>query len=217
MTNVVLYGGTGLATMLRETIGFVGDKIIAIIDDTPNLLPPYPNAPVFYGWQSFKDSTLYKDRESYGFMIAIGNPGKGKKPMLFSKLEGEGLKPYTVIHSTSFVADDSIIGEGSFIDAGAILMARSVIGKSCIIGPNSNISHDSTLGDFVDTTVGVTVCGNTTIGNNVLLGGGSVVLPRLKIGDNVIVGAGSVVTKDIPNDTIVIGVPARKYVKKNDC
>lgn len=51
------------------------------------------------------------------------------------------------------------------------------------------------------------------IGNDVWIGGGAIILPGVTIGNNVIVGAGSVVTKDVPNDVIVAGNPA-KIIKK---
>ena len=47
-----------------------------------------------------------------------------------------------------------------------------------------------------------------TIGNNVWLGGGAKLLPGVTIGDGAIVAAGAVVTRDVPENTIVGGVPA---------
>ena len=49
-----------------------------------------------------------------------------------------------------------------------------------------------------------------TIGNNVWIGYGAQILPGIKIGDNVIVGAGAVVTKNVENNSVVVGVPAHK-------
>lgn len=60
----------------------------------------------------------------------------------------------------------------------------------------------------------------TVIGNNVFLGAGAIILPGLKIGDNVIIGAGSVVTKNVEENSVVAGNPARFmctteiYIKK---
>lgn len=51
------------------------------------------------------------------------------------------------------------------------------------------------------------------IGDDVWIGGGAIILPGVTIGSNVIVGAGSVVTKDVPNNVIVAGNPA-KIVKQ---
>ena len=74
-----------------------------------------------------------------------------------------------------------------------------------------------------------TVCQNTTVGNkihgrndlvpiigsNVSLGAGVIIIGDITIGNNVVVGAGSVVTKDVPDNCIVAGNPARiiKYLK----
>ena len=48
------------------------------------------------------------------------------------------------------------------------------------------------------------------IGNDVWIGGNCTILPGVTIGNNVVVAAGSVVTKDIPDNCVVAGVPARK-------
>lgn len=47
------------------------------------------------------------------------------------------------------------------------------------------------------------------VGNNVFIGYGAVILPGVTIADNVVIGARSVVTKDIPQNSVVAGVPAR--------
>ena len=60
------------------------------------------------------------------------------------------------------------------------------------------------------------------VGDNVFMGSNSVILPNIKIGNNVIIGSGSVVTKDIPDNTVVGGNPAKKictfdeYVSKRE-
>lgn len=56
--------------------------------------------------------------------------------------------------------------------------------------------------------------------DNVFIGSNSIILPNIKIGSNVIIGAGSVITKDIPDNSVVAGNPARiissfdEYIKK---
>lgn len=51
--------------------------------------------------------------------------------------------------------------------------------------------------------------GTVSIGNNVFIGAGTTILMNTKIGNNVIIGAGSVVTKDIPDNTIAVGIPTK--------
>ncbi|MBO4212842.1 MAG: acyltransferase [Clostridia bacterium] len=60
------------------------------------------------------------------------------------------------------------------------------------------------------------------IGNNVHVGVNSIIMPGVTIGNNVIIGCGAVVTKDIPDNSVAVGVPAKvietvdEYIEKNN-
>lgn len=80
------------------------------------------------------------------------------------------------------------------------------LGNEVTIAPNVIIlAHDASI----KREIGYTKIAKVEIGNNVFIGANSVILPGVKIGDNVIIGAGSVVTKDIPDNSLVVGNPAR--------
>lgn len=82
------------------------------------------------------------------------------------------------------------------------------IGDNFISAPGSIVlSHDASL--YVHT--GKYRIEKTKIGSNVFLGANSIVLPGVTIGNNVIVGAGSVVTKDVIDNSVVCGNPAKFY------
>ena len=53
------------------------------------------------------------------------------------------------------------------------------------------------------------------VGNNVYFGYGCIVLPGVTIGNNVIIGAGSIVTRDVPDNTVSVGIPAH-VIKSTD-
>lgn len=63
--------------------------------------------------------------------------------------------------------------------------------------------------------------GMIKVGDNVHIGANAVIMPGVTIGDNVIVGVGSIVTKDIPSNSVAVGIPARvietidEYYEKN--
>ena len=80
------------------------------------------------------------------------------------------------------------------------------IGDNVTIAPNVHVlCHDASTKQFL----GYTKIGRVSIGNNVFVGAESVILPGVNIGNNVIIGANSTVTKDIPDNTVVAGSPAK--------
>lgn len=97
------------------------------------------------------------------------------------------------------------IGRGTLFPhhaLGIVIHPFAVIGENCKIEQNVTIGGRS----------GLTVL--PVIGNNVMIGAGAAVLGPVKVGDNVQIGAGAVVVKDVPDNCVVIGVPA-KIVKRN--
>lgn len=75
------------------------------------------------------------------------------------------------------------------------------------------ITHDGgvyVLRNKYDDMKNADIFGKIIVGNNVHIGVNSIIMPGVKIGDNCIIGCGAVVTHDVPNDTIVGGVPAKK-------
>lgn len=74
----------------------------------------------------------------------------------------------------------------------------------------SFITHDGGVWVFRNEDKNIDVFGKIEIGNNVFIGLNSLILPGVTIGDNVVVAAGSVVTKNIENNCVVGGNPARK-------
>ncbi|WP_263559838.1 sugar O-acetyltransferase [Paenibacillus polymyxa] len=86
---------------------------------------------------------------------------------------------------------------------------KVTIGDYCMIGPNSTIStvnHPLTAKGRRDK---LSITKPVLIGNDVWIGANCVILPGVMIGNNVVIGAGAVVTKDIPDNCVVGGVPAK--------
>ena len=92
------------------------------------------------------------------------------------------------------------------------------VGKGLVFGHFSCIiiSGGAHIGENLTVLQGVTVGGERgrkggapVIGNNVVLSAGAKVIGRVRIGNNVMVGAGAVVVKDIPDNAVAVGVPAR--------
>ena len=77
------------------------------------------------------------------------------------------------------------------------------------------ITHDGGTLLFRDIIPDLEITKPISIGNNVYIGNNVLLLPGVTVGNNVVIGAGAVVTKDIPDNSVVVGVPAR-VIKTTD-
>lgn len=90
------------------------------------------------------------------------------------------------------------------------------IGDYCMIGPNTLITTVNHPLSPKGRRARLSQVKPVTIGNDVWIGGNCTLLPGVTIGNNVIVAAGAVVTKDIPDNCVVAGVPAKKIKELED-
>ncbi|KAJ1832598.1 hypothetical protein IWW55_002971 [Coemansia sp. RSA 2706] len=87
--------------------------------------------------------------------------------------------------------------------------ARVDIGDNVLFGPSVQVYTAEHPVDPAERLTGLESARPIKIGNNVWVGGGAIILPGVTIGSGVTIGAGSVVTKDIPDNVVVVGNPAR--------
>lgn len=71
------------------------------------------------------------------------------------------------------------------------------------------VTHDGGVWVFRNEHPDIDVFGPISVGSNVFIGVDSLIMPSVNIGSNVVIGAGSVVTRDIPSNSVAVGVPAR--------
>lgn len=135
---------------------------------------------------------------------------------LVGELIGNGVDESVTIFPpfSSDFGKNITFGKRIFINAGCKFQDQGgvTIGDDCLIGHNvvfATLNHDiepSRRGDLHPAPI--------VIGHNVWIGANVTVLPGVTIGDNAVIAAASVVTKDVPEDAIAVGSPARvvRYV-----
>ena len=114
------------------------------------------------------------------------------------------------------INDNAEIGCGSTIDRGS--MSNTIIGKNTYLDNQIHIAHNVKIGDNCIIAGQVGFAGSSTLGNHVMIGGQAGVSGHLKIGSNVQIGGGSGVIKDIPDNSKVMGYPAKSlknFIREN--
>tara|TARA_B100000401_G_scaffold391807_1_gene298740 strand:- start:11 stop:991 length:981 start_codon:yes stop_codon:yes gene_type:complete len=145
-------------------------------------------------------NTIIKDNVRILDRCVIGKHGFG-----FFPTKNQNLRyPHIGI---VIIEDNCEIGCGATIDRGS--MSNTVIGKNTYLDNQIHIAHNVKIGENSIIAGQVGIAGSSIIGNNVKIGGQAGISGHIKIGNNVEIGGGSGVIKDIPNDTKVMGYPAK--------
>lgn len=146
------------------------------------------------------------NEEELRLIAGIGNPlRKGWIEMLTE----QGYRFDVLIHQHAYVGENVHIGEGAIICPGSVLTCDITLGKHVIVNINAGISHDCQIGDYVTVAPGANIGGRVEIGAGTWVGIGSTIIQDIKIGNGAFIAAGSVVVEDVPDNTLVMGVPAR--------
>lgn len=115
-----------------------------------------------------------------------------------------------VIHPSAIISNYSTFGMGNFIAASVTVNALVKIADNCILNTGCIIEHECIIESGAHIAPGTVLAGSVMVGENSFIGANSVVKQGVKIGNGVTVGAGSVVIKDIPDNEIWVGNPAKK-------
>jgi len=144
----------------------------------------------------------------------------------------------TVIYETATIGDGVETGHNVLIREGSTIGERSRIGSSTqldgtvIIGRNVNIQSNVYLPHLTvvedEAFIAPYVCftndpyppskrlAGVTVEKNAIIGANACIVAGARIGENSMVGAGSLVTKDVPANTVVMGVPARYHATRRE-
>ena len=214
LKKLIIWGAGGHAKVLRQFTESIAYELSATFDNDRNVPPPFSDVPLYYGREGFKAWRSEHPEAGIACLVAIGGACGGDRLEILDYLEQHDCDPVTVIHPTAFVADDAVLEMGVQVLAGATVCTKVAIGRGSIINTSASVDHETVLEEGVHVAPGATLAGCVSVGAGSMIAIGAVVLPSVRIGCHTIVGAGSVVTRDVPDDVVVYGNPA-KVIRNN--
>jgi sugar O-acyltransferase (sialic acid O-acetyltransferase NeuD family) len=200
---VYLYGASGHAKVIIETLELEQVTIAGLVDSNPNITS-------LLGYTVFQQMpNSFNDKED-SFIVSIGGNTTRKKIVrelncFFSKS----------IHPSANVSRSAVIGKGTVIMAGVSINAGCKVGRHVILNTNSSIDHDCEIGDFVHLSPKVALAGDVIVGEGTQVGIGASVIQGIKIGKWATIGAGSTIINDVPDYAVVVGNLGR-VIKYNE-
>ena len=191
-TKIYIYGASGHGKVVADVAKSAGYREIVFLDDNGELKfsPDLPKFPV---------------------IIAIGD--NKIRANLQKKVSEAGFEIATLIHETAVISPTAKIGRGVVIMPNVVVNADAIIGDGVILNSACVIEHDCVIGEFSHISPNSALAGGVEVGEFSHIGLGSSVIQKIKIGKNCVIGAGSAVIKDIDENCVAVGVPA-KVIKK---
>lgn len=194
---MILYGARGQAKVIYDLILSNNHLLEYLVDDNPPDSFPH-NLNIYKPTKA-----LLQGKE---VIIAIGDNTIREK--VFHQIK-DWCEFETIQHYSAYVSRFSEVGEGSVIMPQVCINAEVKVGKQCIINTASVIEHDCIIEDFVHISPKASLAGNIIVKKGAHIGLGANIIQGVTIGANALVGAGAVVLKDVPDNAVVVGNPAR--------
>ncbi|MCE4955668.1 acetyltransferase [Macrococcoides caseolyticum] len=199
--KIMLLGNGGHAKVIADIVSKLNDvELVGYLDG--NIESKYTQDGLIY--DNMDNISNYFN---FKFLIAIGNNNVRKK--IIEKYKLNDSQFITVIDPTAVVASTAKVGIGSVVMPNAIINADAIIGQHVIINSGAIVEHDNVINDFVHISPGATLSGTVNVDEFTHIGSNATVIPNITIGKNDIIGAGSVVIRDLPDNIVAVGNPAR--------
>lgn len=203
MQEIVIIGAGGFGKEVAWMAKRCGRVVKGFLDETPEkqntkIMGIDVLGPIEYAKQFIECE----------FIIAIGNP-RSRQKIFDNFLNGEQFKFATLIDPQAIVGESVSIAEGTMVCAGAILTVDIDVGKHTIININCTIGHDVKIKDFVTIAPNASVSGNIELGSCTEIGTNATLREKLIIKDGAMIGMGAVLTKDVEENHVMVGNPAK--------
>lgn len=219
--DLAIYGAGGLghevldlARHIQEITKQVSESIFFVVDEKYIVDGLFKNEYMSCPIYGFDNVCNRFSAEEVEFVIALGEPDDRKR--LYEQVKEKGYRFKTLIHPSANISPSAVIGEGTIVQSCSTISSDAQVGKNCFFQSMALLGHDCIVNDHSVVSSHVAISGHVKIGDNVYIAPGVMVKDRLQIGSNSVIGMGSNVQRNIPDNVIALGNPARPMKHKDD-
>lgn len=208
-TPVAIYGAGKGAITMKECLDAASKYFVAcFLDDASGMQDQLCGLSVYNGTQQQDVIVAGVTR------IAIAVADGATRMRLAEQSLAMGMEVISVIHPRTQIAPSARLGKGVFVKAGAIIETNTIVEDYCIIDNGAIIAHDNHVMRACHIAPGAALGSGITIGERVIVGIGAAIATGVTVGRGSIISVGSAVTMDVPDFSVVEGVPGKLIGKR---
>ena len=208
LSQLVIIGAGGHAASLANVALSAGFDIKYFID-------PDKAGQTLCDIEIINDLSQLKNITDYSYAIAIGD-NSTRESVHKNLIKNYGAIQFPpLIHSAAVLSFNINIGEGTVVMPNSVIGPNSKIGSFCIINTSSSIDHDCTMSDYASMAPGSVTGGRVLIGTRSAISIGASIKHGISIGSDTVIGGASYVEKNIGDNLVAYGVPAKVIEARN--
>jgi sugar O-acyltransferase (sialic acid O-acetyltransferase NeuD family) len=145
--------------------------------------------------------------ETYTVALAVGD--NYARRAVAQSLIYRDIEVATICSPSAMIAHSARIGRGAVVMPSVAINPDASVGEGAILNTGAIVEHDVTIGHYAHVSPNATIGGGAAVGDLTHIAISATVLPLVRIGSRSVLGAGSVAVRDIPEDVVAFGSPAR--------
>lgn len=204
-SNIIVIGSGGHASVVCDSLILMGRKPLFCTDSSEQRWGAHVLDVLVKGSDDQIAIFDSKDILLANGIASVKNTDTRRR--IFEDWTRKGFRFVSIQHPSAVVGSQVGRGQGVQLFAGAIVQPSARLGDNVIVNTHATVEHDCVIGDHCHIAPGATISGFAQLAFGVHVGTNATIIQRIHIGANSTIAAGAVVVCDVPENSLVIGVP----------